>query len=253
MAEASRNSDIKLNLEKVRKLLAQGDISTALQLLESKPLNDLDSSSIIELKGDVLLKLEKYDEALVSYANFYKSSDDKLRGLLKIANVKRLMGDLSSAVRDYKTLLKIYPKNAGLLNSIGNAYKEMNDTDKALDFYDKAILLDKNHIGAHFNRGLIFVERESFLAAIESFKNVTDIDENHFASLKALGKAYFKLSNYKQALSFYRRAIGLRQNDLTLMNDIAAVHNQIGEFTQSSSRSGNHLVRGSKDILFKLK
>ena len=120
-----------------------------------------------------------------------------------------------------------------MLNSLGNAYKEMSDTDKALDFYDRAILLDKNHIGAHFNKGLILQERGSTLEAIKSFKSVVNIQENHFASLKALGRAYFKLLNYNKALSFYRKAIGLKQNDFKLMNEIAEVHNQLGQFTQS--------------------
>ena len=50
MAEASKNNDIKENLEKVRKLLIQGDVLTALKLLDSKPLNNLNSPSIFELK-----------------------------------------------------------------------------------------------------------------------------------------------------------------------------------------------------------
>ena len=88
MAETTRNSNTTVNLEKVRKLLVKGNFSTALRLLESKPLNNVDSPSIVELKGDILLKLKKYDEALVSYSKFIESSDDKMRRLLKIANAR---------------------------------------------------------------------------------------------------------------------------------------------------------------------
>jgi superkiller protein 3 len=186
-------------------------------------------------KGNILVDLEKNNDALDSYQAALAINENHFDALYNRANLKSDLGQMEEAIFDYKKAISVAPKNPDVHNDLGNALSITGNPDQALNEYSAAINLRPDYARAHYNRGITLTRMERFEDAIKDFDRCVrlrlDIPEAHYGK----GIAYSNVGDFKQALSSFERAIVLRERFPDALFAKAKTHVRLGEPIESIS------------------
>ena len=184
-------------------------------------------------KGNILVDLEKNNDALDSYRTALAIDENHFDALYNQANLKSDLGQMEEAISDYKKAISVDPKNPDVHNDLGNALSITGNPDEALNEYSAAIDLRPDYARAHYNRGITLTRMGSFEEAIKDFDRCVrlrlDIPEAHYGK----GVAYSNIGDFKKALSSFERAIVLRERFPDALFAKAKTHARLGEPTDS--------------------
>jgi len=120
-------------------------------------------------------------------------------------------GDIVRAVKEYTMGLELEPKNANLLNSLGEAYAQMNKTKKSRSFFEAIIQSDSKHYMALFNLGITYLSPGDNERAIEYFEKALAVSKLTAETnqrndlLLQLGKLYCRTGRYKKAIKLIEK------------------------------------------------
>jgi len=121
-------SDVQTLLERGRKSLAAGDVSSAEAYWRETLVAEPDNAE----------------------ANFH------------LANRQRESGNARGAIEGYERALRSAPGNAGVLNNLGLALEALGETERALDCYNRVLAADPSHPDALGNLGNALYGRGEF-------------------------------------------------------------------------------------------
>ena len=93
------------------------------------------------LKGQTLVKMERYDEAIEEFINALSIKDD-IEVWLAIAKVNRLNGDLDDAINVYNKVLSIDKDSFEAFKGKAFTHFDLKDYKKADYFFSKANSVD---------------------------------------------------------------------------------------------------------------
>jgi tetratricopeptide (TPR) repeat protein len=117
--------------------------------------------------------------------------------------------DYQRAAEDLERLLRQYPDDARLWNTLGYACYRLQRLDEALAAYDKAIALDGRLVEAYYNRSLVYVDRGDYERAVRDCTDAIGIDRGHAKAFNNRGLAYMKLGYFDRALEDFDEALRL--------------------------------------------
>jgi len=133
------------------------------------------SAEIWTRKGDVLLKMKKYPEAIICYGNSIKFGDSSLTNYRNMGICYYWTDMYDSAVTKLKAAIKINDKDPSAYFYLGASYKNLND-------YEKAI--------------------KNFLAAADHLKN------NLLSEIYTqLGASYYSKNKCREVIKYYKEAL----------------------------------------------
>ncbi len=164
-----------------------GYISTAYELsIKYLQLNP-DSFSVKIIKSDVLISLNRFDEAKVILDSLYETSNLKVlfQVFLKLGHFYKKKSDLEKSSSWYKQALIINQDNSLALMYIGENYLSMGNFDKSRKYFNKIIKLDSDIIDeALYNLGVIEKSLRNYDEALAYFDNALQIDPEYKLALK---------------------------------------------------------------------
>lgn len=113
-AEAGYKSGNRAKLEVAIRLYGDGDYEQALKYLEDASISDkIIAAGADCLKGDCLVNLERYDDAIKAYKEAIDDADENPDivpfALIKLANIYRAQKNYKAEYEAYKTILDKYP------------------------------------------------------------------------------------------------------------------------------------------------
>lgn len=113
-AEAGHKSGNRAKLEVAMRLYRAADYEQALKYLNDADIDDKIVAAGAEcLKGDCLVNLERYDEAVKAYKEAIAEADENPDivpfALIKLANIYRAQKNYKAEYEAYKTILDEYP------------------------------------------------------------------------------------------------------------------------------------------------
>lgn len=113
-AEAGHKSGNRAKLEVAMRLYRAADYEQALKYLNDADIDDKIVAAGAEcLKGDCLVNLERYDEAVKAYKEAIDEADENPDivpfALIKLANIYRAQKNYKAEYEAYKTILDEYP------------------------------------------------------------------------------------------------------------------------------------------------
>ena len=226
----------RLSLIRVKIMMEEGFHERSLTMLDSAFLNcERDSvhplfyADAIKVKGQLLFRLQKFDEAKQAYQEAYKYYEDlndtlglgfSARGLGSIA---RRTGDLGLALQhtltalDYLKAIDHQKGVANVMNSLGLIYFEIGEIDKARQTHEEVRDLHRklgNRSGeanALSNIGAILAAKDhQYEKSIEYFKLASEIyndlgSTSRMATINyEIGVSYKNLKRPKDALHHYQ-------------------------------------------------
>jgi tetratricopeptide (TPR) repeat protein len=194
-----------------------------------------------EWKAKSLLKLERYEEALLYYQELISSSPENSTYLVERADIFLAKADIDSGFRDLKNALIVNPSNeqakfnllqlstedvtendllrlyeeilttspniAEVLMNKGILHYKQGDYLLALENLNDAIALDPEKGIYYFNRSLVLSKLERYSEAINNLLDAVNFQPDHAPSWAALGNNQIELENYPSAIEAFQLAL----------------------------------------------
>src|SRR6202049_2243795 len=119
---------------------------------------------------------------------------------------KKEYGD---AISIYQKLLRVQPKDAGLLNKVGLAYQQEGMYTHAAQFYKRATKADPSFASAWNNLGTVEYERKHFRKAIRFYDKALELRSDMASIYSNLGYACLADKQYPAAMKAFEKALSL--------------------------------------------
>ena len=156
------------------------------------------------------MELGSSDEALESCDRALKARPDYTDALYNRGKVLLALERFEDARLSYEAALAREPDRIDTLNNLGLALTGLGQPEAALVAYDKVLAIDPGHLGALLNRANSLVELERFEEALVMCGQVLSANPTQAEAHNTRGVALGKLVRYDEALASYDRAIALQ-------------------------------------------
>ncbi len=234
----------------VNLLAAQKRYDEAFEYIARFPLkeeNNIDHAHILNLKGNIFLKMGKIQSAAAHFKNAIGTNPDFLDPYLALAEILRKNNHITDAMTVYEKILQIAPSHIPTLNIVGYLYDIRGDWDKAETYYKKILEIDPQQAAAANNlafiitetngdlneafrlvrmarektprdpnvmdtMGWIFYKRGSYLNAVSELEESLSLNPDNALAHYHLGMAYYKLSKFDKAREHIRQALKIDPN-----------------------------------------
>ena len=184
-------------------------------------------SDALHMAGVIARQNGKYNLA----ANFIKSAikicPEKAVYHISFGNVLLDLERRDEAVSSYKNALALNLDNADLLNNLGNSFKSLGEPDKAISCYRSAIKIKPDYAEVYYNLGLLFDEQGKPEEAVLSFRTALEIKPDFADAHIGIGNTLNNQGMLKDAVLWFQKGINLQPNNVMAYNNMgAALHNQ---------------------------
>lgn len=224
-----------------------GQATKAFELLNRSIGENSNVEKTYQLRGNLNLYLERYEDALADWLYLLSQSHDNeilnyQVGLLYVKlnrnelaidyfsnvlawapdnetylNDRGLayarIGKIDRAKRDLITAHHLKPSFVGPLINLGNIEKDSGHIDEALIFYEKAVKIDPDNVTVHNNIGVAYKAKNNFQKALVSFNVAIALDQNHLLSRQNKADTLIRTGQFSTAIHEVLLLIDLNQKD----------------------------------------
>lgn len=255
----------------------QGALQTSDRILSLDPMH----SRANHAKADLLVNLNKYDEALellasmrhrglwdasslslvskaqLGIGNPSESLSAAEEGLQSDPSMEDLhvsrclallqLGHMTEVLDASEEGLKASPQSPRIWRCRGDAFFLSGDTVNALNSYDRAVGFGDNDPETHFQRALAQKELGKMEQAAESLKRALQYQPDHAQAWSLLGVLQTELGNYREAKKSLETASSHSPDDLQTLLRRARLHAVAGESRKAVEIYEEMEARGIKD------
>lgn len=192
--------------------------------LEKEPENRY--ADFDELKDVITSLYEKYTQSTFSSrATTQTISTDTL---ITKGNSLLNINKYQEALECFKSALSASPHNLAALTGIGNTYLHMRQFNEALQSFDTILSLAPGADDVMRNKGIALLELGRFEEAFKSFELVLARNPQDAVSLWKSGRIFFHLGWHNEALVFLNRSLECNAKAIEVLNDKAMLLHSMG-------------------------
>ncbi len=213
---------IDISLLKAKKVLKQGDVQEAQNILE-KVLRVYPNNPRIK---NFLENLNVYSDEPKS-SSFPKKDDKKINNYdpYETQAVNEVIflyqqNLIQEAFNKASDLLQKFNKNEKLLVTMGCLYKEKNDYKNAQKYFDLALKLNPNSIEARLNKGAALSDVGYIDDSIQVYKDILKIEPNSYNAYGNLGCSYASLGAYEEAIECFKNGLRISPNNAVIFTNM---------------------------------
>jgi tetratricopeptide (TPR) repeat protein len=165
-------------------------------------------------RGNVLFKMERYDDALKDYQKALELFDVKKRERI-IGGVifQRFDKKGDSYIQDiFNSKLETKPGKAAVFYNMGFIYTKKKDLPKAEECYNNAIKTDGKYTPSFYARGILYLSQKRFEEALEDFYQVVRRWPNYPSVYTARGETFRAIGDLHGAHRDFTKAIALNSS-----------------------------------------
>ena len=119
--------------------MASRDPEGALKALESYIEKEPTNDELVRLKGDLLLKADRKEDAMAAFRKALEMNERSKTALIGIGKTQMAMGELDAAEQTLLSALSLNPNPAYAHYELGRLYELKKDFDKAVEHYKDGI------------------------------------------------------------------------------------------------------------------
>ncbi|MHC4665082.1 MAG: tetratricopeptide repeat protein [Planctomycetota bacterium] len=179
--------------------------------------------------GNVVLKKERFDEAISHYNKAIAAHPRYMHAHLNLGIALAAAKRYGEAIREYRIVLKLRKNHKEALSRLAYALAQTGQLDEAIAYYNKALQHRRNDPEVLNNLALTLVKKGEIDAAIELYNNCLEINPDSIEVLNNLGNALTKQKKFDQAVSRYKRALDLKPTFAETHYNLGNVLNQMGQ------------------------
>jgi len=200
-------------------------LAAALQNCEQAIAVNPDYPEAYNARGNVLLRLMRYDDAVASFDKAIELKPDYPQPYNSRGNALQALGRFEEAVESYETATALKADYAAAYSNRGNALQSLKRFEDAIESYGKAITLNFDYGDAYNNRGVALKRLERFDEALQDFEAAIALLPDRGGLHNNRGNALQELKRFDDAIESYDAAIALNPcYPETYCNRGAALH-----------------------------
>lgn len=219
-----------LLLWKARVLHKVGKYEAALKIIHKSGFKVFDEEALM-LEGEILLRLERYQEANDVFVHLIENSNsDQDKICLDIAFLYMGIQQTQIALTYLREGLKFNPENIDILFELALYYEENGEADYAIGYLNQLLDIDPYNEEAWFNLGMSHVSAEDYLKAIEAFDFALVVDSGFYNAIFQKGIALLKLDRYEDALNAFKTYLNTESHNEEVMIYLAECYEGVGDY-----------------------
>jgi tetratricopeptide (TPR) repeat protein len=187
-----------------------GALAAALQNCEQAIGVKPDNPEAYNVRGNVLLRLMHYEDAIASFDKAIELKADYPQPYNSRGNALQGLHRFEEAVESYDSAIALKPDYAAAYSNRGNALQALKRFDDAIESYGKAITLNSDYGDAYNNRGVVLKRLERFDEALQDFETAIALLPDHAGLHNNRGNALQELKRFDDAIESYDTAIALK-------------------------------------------
>ncbi len=150
-----------------------------------KPVNQKQIPDVVEESGTAeelynqaikLYEKRKYAEALDKNKAASKKAPKNAEILNNIGNCQFKLGRIEDALESWKEALKIAPRSGKICNNLGIAYYQLDKNKDAIEYYKKAILFESDFADPYYNIASVYGFIGNFDDALMYYKKFLEFN-----------------------------------------------------------------------------
>lgn len=166
-------------------------------------------------------------------------SQPSAASLLAQGRAAEARGDARTALRDFKTALRLDPANAQVSFSIGQLLGETGNMAESAQWFRRALKIKPDFPEAHYNLGLALMAgtggSPDWTDAITQFRAVTALQPNNAAALEKTALCFLGSGHFNSAAHALRSVLQLRPNSAQAHFEMGQALQSLGKTSQAGS------------------
>lgn len=210
-------------LEKIKKLISQGDLSSAFLILQSLLLEKNYDDQLLRIFAALSVQLgeSRIRDCLIIFEKISPLHGLNSEILLLQRNLLHTIGDIERAVQINRSLCESEPNNLDYLYELGVLLNQIEKYTEAINTLTLVTDLNSSHADAFNERGISYKNTNQTQLARSDFLKSIAISPSNIKGIVNLGNLLCDLGLHKEALEQYRHA-------LTLNNKNPILHKNMG-------------------------
>ncbi len=147
--------------------------------------------------------------------------------ICQMANIHRLQGDHSTAVKHYRRALELDDRMLEALINLGMSLRGLADLDAAIEVYKSALDVQENIPETHNNLGTVYLLKNETDLAMKCFERAIEINPDFAGGHNNLARACLRTGRMDRALLAFRTAVYLQPNYNIFLSDLADCLGQV--------------------------
>ncbi|MHC9541603.1 MAG: tetratricopeptide repeat protein [Vulcanimicrobiota bacterium] len=192
--------------------------------LEKEPENRY--ADFDELKIVITSLYEKYTQS--TFASRTTTQTISTDTLITKGNSLLNISKYPEALECFKSVLSSDPHNLTALTGIGNTYLHMQQFNEALQYFDTILSLAPGADDVMRNKGIALLELGRFEEAFKSFETVLARNPQDAVSLWKSGRIFYHLGWHSEALAFLNRSLECSGKAIEVLNDKGLLLHSMG-------------------------
>jgi tetratricopeptide (TPR) repeat protein len=173
--EKTSNKDVKQTEKK--------EVKTEKPLI--KPVNQNKLPEVVEVSGTAeelyneairLYEKRKYSEALEMNVAASKKAPKNAEILNNLGNCQFKLGRIEDALDSWKKALRIAPRSGKICNNLGIAYYQLDNNKDAIEYYKKAIMFEPDFADPYYNIASVYGFTGNFEDALTNYKKFLEFN-----------------------------------------------------------------------------
>ena len=150
-----------------------------------KPVNQSKLPEVVEVSGTAeelyneaikLYEKRKYSEALERNLAASKKAPKNAEILNNLGNCQFKLGRIEDALESWKSALKIAPRSGKICNNLGIAYYQLDKNRDAIEYYKKAIMFEPDFADPYYNIASVYGFTGNFEDALANYKKFLEFN-----------------------------------------------------------------------------
>ena len=150
-----------------------------------KPVNQNKLPEVVEVSGTAeelyneaikLYEKRKYSEALERNLAASKKAPKNAEILNNLGNCQFKLGRIEDALESWKNALKIAPRSGKICNNLGIAYYQLDKNKDAIEYYKKAIMFEPDFADPYYNIASVYGFTGNFEDALVNYKKFLEFN-----------------------------------------------------------------------------
>jgi len=160
----------------------------------------------------IVTRNRNWQNNLVLYANTLAVCPDASYIRRDLGAVYWQMGDVESAEREFREVLKVAPQFSNAWSSLALVYLKKQHYSEAIEYYKKAIEFDRYNAEAHLYLGIAYMETHSLELAETELRTAVSLFPLNSNARNALGKLYLDEGRSAEAKEQFRQSVEIEPN-----------------------------------------
>lgn len=227
------DDSVKKKFEAALALQQQGNVDTAIPLLQALLAQAPQDADILHALGMAFAQRQDFQQALQLMNAAIQAAPRVAEFHNNVANVHKALGQLPLAMRHYQEALRLKSPYPQAHNNLGALLYKLGKYDEAISQFQKSISMDPTSVDTHYNLANAYIQQDRFIDAKAHYEEVLKRRPEHLGALHNLGITLCVLKHFAQAKPLLEQVITREPNNKDALYHLGVIASALANTTQA--------------------